>query len=520
MDDHLKSLCINTIESVINEYKNNEYMLSRIKHYYLHYLPNQLSIEDDNNKTKNKEHSSLINEQNIFIQVFLQKNLFYYLPSNGFFFEYSGNNFKIVKEDDIIHNLLSTITRDKILVSWKEKTKTVTLKKIKERNLFDCTPESETIQNVIAYLYPSIFESKNYAKYFLTVIGDVILKKNQFTFLVSPQIKKMIINIEDILSACIGINNISSHFITKHHENNIYDKYRLLRINSGYSIELWKSLLKNIGLNLICVACHYSKRQQTSDDFLEAKLDEPLKQYTHFLKNNKPTEIIDDFCNKYISASETLQMTWKECHFLWKEYLQENNLYNVLYSTFLHKVLKTKYRHDNINDLFIGVTSEYLPKQKQFLVFWNETMQQDTIKDFDDEVEIDEIYTCYKNWGRANKDIKYVSEEKVLNILRHFYPDLVIIDDKYIINISIVSWDKISDINYCLSQYIITEIPNYDLSLVCLDDIYLFYEKLSLQQNKLVVSKRYFEKYISFKFKDLIVYEKFIPIDKLIVSSG
>ena len=76
MDDHLKSLCINTIESVINEYKDNEYMLSRIKHYYLHYLPNQLSIEDDNNKTKNKEHSSLINEQNIFIQVFLQCNLY------------------------------------------------------------------------------------------------------------------------------------------------------------------------------------------------------------------------------------------------------------------------------------------------------------------------------------------------------------------------------------------------------------------------------------------------------------
>ena len=88
-------------------------------------------------------------EKNTFIQVFLQTNLFYYLPSNGTFFEYIRNDYRIIKEDDIIHKLLSMITKEKILVEWKEKTKTNILKKSKERVLFDCTPESDTIQTVL-----------------------------------------------------------------------------------------------------------------------------------------------------------------------------------------------------------------------------------------------------------------------------------------------------------------------------------------------------------------------------------
>ena len=48
--------------------------------------------------------------------------------------------------------LLSSITKDKTIIEWKEKTKTIIHKKIKERNLLDCKPESETIQKIIKYI--------------------------------------------------------------------------------------------------------------------------------------------------------------------------------------------------------------------------------------------------------------------------------------------------------------------------------------------------------------------------------
>lgn len=517
--ENQKQLCIQSIKEQFEKYKENDHMLDRIDYYLLKYLPNQLSQEESSHKSKQIKNEMLIKEQNTFIQVFLQTNLFYYLPSNGTFFEYIRNDYRIIKEDDIIHKLLSMITKEKILVEWKEKTKTNILKKIKERVLFDCTPESDTIQTVIKYLYPSIFETKNYAKYFLTVIGDVLLKKSTVTYLVSPQIKKMIIDIEDISNACIGINNINSQFITKHHENNPYENYRLIKINKNYSNSLWKDSLKIIGLNLLCVACHYSKRHKSSECFLDTKLDDYLKQYTLFLKITKETEIISEFCDKFIITSETLQLSWKDCHFLWKEYLQENSLYNIIYSTTLKQLLKNKFEFNEENDLFIGITSKFLPKQKDFLTFWEESMKQNTVTDFEDEVEIDEICTFYKNWSRSNKENKYITEEKVINILKHFHSELMILDDKYIVNISFISWNKIKDINELLVNFINSCLTNYELALISFDDIYIFYEKGCSQQNKQVVSKRYFEKYLCYKFGDTIVYDKFIPLEKLVISS-
>ena len=83
-----------------------------------------------------------------------------------------------MKEDDIVYNLLSTVSYDnKSLIDWKHKTKISLLKKIKERSIFSVIPESKTIQYVLNLLTPTYFLTKNEAKYFLTCIGDNILKK-------------------------------------------------------------------------------------------------------------------------------------------------------------------------------------------------------------------------------------------------------------------------------------------------------------------------------------------------------
>ena len=53
------------------------------------------------------------------------------------------------------------------------------IKKIKCQNLFSIIPNSDTIQNCLNLLIPNIFSNKQEAKYFLTIIGDCILKKNE-----------------------------------------------------------------------------------------------------------------------------------------------------------------------------------------------------------------------------------------------------------------------------------------------------------------------------------------------------
>lgn len=529
--------CVETIKSLIDKYKDNEYMTQRIYNHIVNYLPNTLDNEDKNHEKRVIRNNFLTNEQQIFIQVFLSKNKYFYLQNNNFFYEYDGEKYLIVKEDDVIHKLLSTISNDRVLLEWKHKTKLNIIKQIKERNLFSSIPESDTIQNVLNVLYPAIFSSKNSAKYFLTIIGDNILKKNShIIFLVSPKMKQILNELDNVALSSIGNNNTANNFMTKYHENHSYENCRLIKINENFSNEVWRELLKKIGLDLLCVAAHYSKRYESADNFIDNKADEELKTYTYYLKNTCPNNIVVEFCNKYIIDSNSeCKMEWKNLHFVWKQFLSSCNLPNVIYSNTLKNILKEKYTYVDETDSFIGITSKYLPVHSDFIKFWENTITIQTIVSdtnidannlnsinnhllFDNEFEIDELCSLFKCWSKQNTEQLmsngHISEENILKILKHFFPSAEIIEDKFVLNINCSMWNKINDINSSFA-YIKEQIKNeHKLALISFDDAYNYYYKFCNSNSfKFIVSKRYFEKYLYFKLSDHIVYEKFIETE-------
>ena len=348
----LHTKCINTLTELLNKYENSEYMLQRINNHIVNYLPNTLDIELKNYEKRVNRNTFLTNEQQIFIQVFLSKNQYFYLSNNNFFYEYNGKNYFIIKEDDIIHKLLSSISKDRVLLQWKHKTKINIIKQIKERNLFSSIPETDTIQNVLNVLYPSVFSSKNSAKYFLTIIGDNILKKNSnLIFLINHQMKKLLIELDSIALDSIGYSSTTFNFMTKYHENHSYENCRLIKINENFSNDIWRDILKKIGLDLLCVATHYSKRYENSDKFIDNKSDEELKNYAYYLKTSNPNALVLEFRNKYIvDANKDNKMEWKNIHFVWKQFLSNFSLPNVIYSNTLKGIIKETYADSyNIN---------------------------------------------------------------------------------------------------------------------------------------------------------------------------
>jgi hypothetical protein len=284
MTEPKRTDCLSTVEKLYERYKDNEYMLQRIYNHVHVYLPNTLVNEAKNHERRQNLNSYLSEEQQIFMQVFLSKNNYYYLSSNNFYYEYNGIDYFIVKEDEILHKLLSTISKERTLLQWKHKTKAAIIKQIKDRNLFTSIPETDTIQNVLNYIYPSIFASKIAAKYFLTIIGDNILKKNtDLTFIVSQKMRQLLDELENVAAYSIGNNNISYKFVTKYHETHTFNICRLIKINDNYSNEYWRESLKKIGLNLLCVAAHYSNRYTNSDNLLNTKADDELVNYVYTL---------------------------------------------------------------------------------------------------------------------------------------------------------------------------------------------------------------------------------------------
>ena len=537
MSIDIKQKCFDSIEELFKKYENNDYMLQRIHNHVVNYLPSVLDNELKNHEKRISRNMYLTNEQQIFIQVFLSKNQYYYLPSNNCFYEYNGKNYYIVKDDDIIHKLLSSISKDRILLQWKHKTKFNILKQIKERSLFTSIPETDTIQNVLNILYPYIFTTKNQAKYFLTILGDNILKKNSnLIFLANSKIKIMMSEIDTIAYFSIGFTNITNNFIVKYHENHSYDNCRLIKVNENSSIELWKETLIKNGLDLICVATHYSNRYENSDNFLNTNADEELKNYSFYLKNIPQQEIISNFCSKCFQITNTNnsndKIEWKNVHFIWKQFISSLSLPNMIYSNTLKNMLKETFSYDDSADAFINITSKYLPIESDFIKFWEKTIiindQQNMLTSFEEnqnleeELEVDELCMLFKNWVKQDTAETLlsngnISEENVVKILKHFFQNVEIVEEKYVLNISCTIWNKSKDIIKSF-EFIKNELQKNDfVALISFDDAYNYYVKFCNSKSyKFIISKRYFEKYLYSMMNDYIVYEKFIETEWLL----
>ena len=147
----------------------------------VNYVCSQLPLIFENIERTHIERSQrtdeLTAEQNMFIQHFLYNNRYFYHPSTETFFYYNGDYYRQYGEDDILFNVLSTISRDANLMQWKHKTKTTIMKRIKDNHLYKAIPESGTIQAVLNLFYPAIFKTKTEAKYFLTILGENIVGK-------------------------------------------------------------------------------------------------------------------------------------------------------------------------------------------------------------------------------------------------------------------------------------------------------------------------------------------------------
>jgi hypothetical protein len=524
---------VNTIAELINElnikYKDNPYMIQRLE-THLFNLPNTLEQENKKYDERISRFNELTFEQDNFYKVFLSKHQYFYMPYNSIYYEYDGKTYKIIKDDDIHYQLLSTITDEGKLIQWKHKTKQNIIKKIKERTLFKSTPETYTIQNVLGFLQ-TIFQTKTEAKYFLTIIGDCILKKNtdNLLYFVSSSLKKIIILIDAIVYVTTG-NSIMGNFITKYHDNHKLNLYRLIKTTNSFSIDFVKEVLNNIGIDLFCVATHYSERYGNADNYLNKKVDAEIKNYVLYFVQNSLQSIIGDFKEQCIdeTVSSECIITWKNMHYIWKLYLSSLNIPNMIYSQQLQELLMSYItnKNDSSNLIFTHVTSKYLPNVSSFLAFWDKHITITNDQLIDDEYEVDELMTLYKN---HDKKLGQLSDTDIIKMICHYFsPQVEVIDNKYITNIKCSLWSKNQDVNDFLQDYKIhkfTNVVNMNLNqkadIISFDDLYQSYKNYITarsvveQKVNLIVSKQFFEKYLTNQLNEFIKFEKFVSSEWL-----
>lgn len=537
-----------SISNLLEKYKDNPYILQRLQ-THLTNLPTMLETENKRHEDRVSRINELTMEQDNFYKVFLSKHQYFYMPYNNIFYEYDGKTYKIVKEDDIHHDLLSTITDEGKLMAWKHKTKQNILKQIKDRSLLKSIPETYTIQNVLGFLN-TVFETKTETKYFLTVIGDCILKKNidHLMFFINSNTKKLVSFIDSICYITTG-NSIMNNFISKYHDSHNMTSYRLIKTNDNFNsiaTELIKDVLNKIGIDLLCVAAHYSDRYISSDLYLlNLPKDDLIKQYIMFFYSNTTNKVVETFITQCIehvpiTTNMTTNMTiynlsWNNMHYIWKLYLSSINIPNMIYSNSLKELLKSRLLNTDTTNtticvdsapiadiIFTNVTSKFLPSVRTFLCFWEKhiTITTGEEEHIFDEYEIDEISSIYK---LTNKSSNISDNEIIKMIVHYFHPQVEVIDNKYITNIQCNLWSKHDDINEMLTNYKTQKQNDLidELSLISFSDLYQNY--ISYIQAKHVVeksfhpiiSKHFFEKFLSHYLTKYIKFDKFVSSEWL-----
>ena len=539
------SKAISIITELYTKYETDPYMSLRTHNYICNQLPNVLNNMLLTHKTRMQRTEELICGQDNFIQSFLKNNQYFYVYSVDKFFYYNNLHYKSYSEDELLHHILTSITQNRNIMSWKYKTKTSIMKRIKENSLLTSIPESETIQIVLLSLYPTFFNTKCEAKYFLTIIGDNILKKQSQLIHFFPSSSKLFIReLNNICQNNLGVN-LSQTIKFKYHEEHEYSNCRMIHFNETIKYEnIWKPILQKLDVDLLCVASHYSMRYENSDEFVISSQNHQLQTDVFYLKEKSMDEFVSNFIKEYINicvpkpittlsssppinrpfeemreqnvmntyssigtSNSNSGISWKNLQYLWKHFLQSKRLPRVIYQASLKNMLIQKLgNYVEETDFFKNIFSEFLPEIQKFLQFWEETMIEDPNES---DLEIEEISYLYNTWNNKIIGNDGIGIQQILDLIQYFYPTIDIENEKYILKMRCSLWDKHSDIQLSLNNMKSEHISNNHIEDISIYDAYSFYCKnhhRKIRCYRFVVSKSYFEKYVC-EYLNTFIYE-------------
>ena len=523
------------VTALYNKYANLPNVQQKLIHHIMDALPTILENTVQQCKQREERKKSLEEKSDEFIEEFLARTRYFYNSCTELFYIYSDDKtYEVIKEDNIQHSILTTITAShKDLLPWKYKIKIQIIKRIRENNnILKSIPESETIQNIIRLLTPALFHNKDTVKYFLTVVGDILHKKNSLHYFINS--KTFIPFIKELNQECyryFGIN-LLTHFKFKYYEHANED-CRLISVcelsNAFIAVDdYFKSHIIAHIIDLFCVASHYSTRYVCADSFLDKYCnDYSVINHALYLKNNTNLEIVARFIHATTEKCPGYNITCKNMSYLWKIFIEEENIPNIFFNHSLQQLLSTHCQelnldidalqlpHDVENTVIKNRTSKHLPFVCSFMSFWNTYIidfNNAEVEEEDEEeyeLELEELLSLFnKSIKRSATTLLHnnVTDKMLLGLIKHFYPDIIIEDDKYLIHVGCRSniWNKRGEIEEFIKKYKESKMESANSSQ-SLYAIYQCYCKYAFDKEYNIISKRWFEKYFMSVYNSYLI---------------
>lgn len=462
-------------------YADDEYVLQRLDTYITRLLPAALSQAKDTHIERTTRRERLLADEDAFSERFLSRYKYYFCQRPELFLHYDGVHFKGYSEDDIQHKILTLITSEQTLVPWKHKVKNSIIKRIRERSPIGETPESATIQSVLDKLWPECFSNRNGAKHFLTAVGDCLRGNRNLIYIIHPKLKELVAEIEQANYAYFGSANALSCFKLKYyaHDYTTCRFFQTAKSRQPYRVTL--DLSRHI-IDFLCVAVHYSHRYGSADGFLTQASDAGLRELCFYVKDKTPDDVVEHFLRKTVSTCNGGHITFKSMFFIWKKFLDDVNVPNVVFHDKLSAIFKSRLTYDADSERYIDVTSTYLPEVSRFIEFWDKHMIEDPSAV---ELEIDEVLALFSK-SPTSRTSDRLSDDVVAELIHHSYPDVVIEETKYICGVRCLLWDKVAEVEAFIDMC--------RASGKGIASLYSAYALYAATESQLRMSKRCFEK--------------------------
>ena len=119
------------ITSLYEMYKTSPNTISKLEYYINSQLPSLLHKYNEQEKRR----LFLEKESDKYINNFLTdpNQQFFYIAATDTFIKYDGENYQFINEDDLWIIILNDITEKVVLIEWKQKIKSILIKRIKEQ---------------------------------------------------------------------------------------------------------------------------------------------------------------------------------------------------------------------------------------------------------------------------------------------------------------------------------------------------------------------------------------------------
>jgi len=468
------------VDQLCNKFESNEDALNILNQYI-----------SNNVVAYMNKYESIQKEIDEYIIKFLydEGEKYYYIIDSDTFIEYKNYDYIVINEDVLWHEIYSDCFNDEKLNEYNEIIKDTIISKIKEKDICNVIPESNTIQKVINFFSPLFCKSKEDVKYFLSVLGDIYFWKRykskakiNLTYYV-PEYSRPLI--EYILNSFEMFFNydLSIKFKYKWCKTIPYEKSRIIKFkqktfNNPIS-NFWIHFLNENILNIFLTGIHYSVRYNNSDNYASKQLN---LNYVFYLKNYNEDDIINEFKQAMLIQENGNTLAVTDIYFLWKLFLDKKSIPLIMYKQdFLGKMGQ-----------LININSQYLEPARYFTKFWSSCIE--CYDENDDELEISELTELYAIWLKEQKNKIMKQEEYHLEeLIKYFHPNVSISNRKYIKHITCTMWNKKRDIKQALDNKFDNSLKN-DVTKLEAFRAYCGYADTNNFIN--IASKNYFKKYI------------------------